>query len=286
MSFLFVTLLVPLGAQERFYYGTNSKMLDNEDCAVLLKELVRKGESRYTLTTRYRSGGDWVFLRRDRFRMKDDVMLIRSKGDGFFNTRIHRRFSSTRNGLHAFSDSGSAGLIREGSSSRLIPLHLEDTVKTWYDNGQLQSLSFYRDNQLQWNRNWLRDGSPYIDTIFYSADEEPEYQYGDKFFNNYILKSLEKSGYDFSQINDEVEIGWVIMEDGSLQGIRSVQGKIPKLNRYIMETIAGMPGNWKPATLEGKPVRYFMSIPFNFQSREATFQSVDFSSGMLHYDRY
>lgn len=189
-------------------------------------------------------------------------------------------------GLYEFEESTLKSKVRSGTSSKYLPLHLEGTVTEYHPNGNVKSVSEFNDNQLVSNQNWLSDGTPYLDSIFYSADLEPEFKLGNDFFRSYLIQQIGKSKLDLSQIEDVVVIGWVVMETGNIEGTLALQGKSRQLNQYLVKTIAELPGEWQPAELNGIPVRYFMSIPLNFLHNEANFQEVELSSGMLHYNRY
>ncbi len=69
-------------------------------------------------------------------------------------------------------------------------------------------------------------------------------------------------------------------------GIITLSGKSLQLNQFIVNTVAEMPGDWQPAMLDGRAVRYFISVPLNFQQLEISFQELELSSGTLHYNRY
>ena len=167
-----------------------------------------------------------------------------------------------------------------------MPLYLEGTVTVYHPNGEIKSISEYHENQLISNENWISDGSKYIDSVFYSVDQEPEYQMGDEFFKAFLINKLAESKLDLTQIEDQVVIGWVVMETGQLAGAIALKGKSRQLNQILVNTVAELPGYWTPAMLNGKPVRYFMSIPLNFMQRNANFQDIEFSSGVMHYNRY
>jgi hypothetical protein len=185
-----------------------------------------------------------------------------------------------------FTETRRDNSMRSGITSRYLPLHLEGEVREFYPNGNLKSISEYSNNQLVSNRNWLSDGTKYVDTVFYSADIEPLFNPGPEFFQSYLLQQLKNSKVDLNQIDDEVVIGWVVMETGQTEGVMALQGRSRQFNKLLVEIIAGMPGIWEPARLDGRPVRYFMSIPLNFTHDEYLFQEVEFSSGMLHYNQY
>ena len=100
------------------------------------------------------------------------------------------------------------------------------------------------------------------------------------------MASLAESEIDLTQIQDEIIIGWTIMETGEMKGVIALQGKSPSLNNFLVETIEKLPGEWKPAMLNGSAVRYFMTIPINFRQNNAKFQDVELSGGILHYNSY
>ncbi len=177
---------------------------------------------------------------------------------------IHRYYQEVSPGLYSFREYQRDDLIREGRATRLVPLLLEDTVKEYYKTGQIRTLAVYHNNQLLGNQNWLRDGSAYIDNIFFAADDVPEYSKGNGYFSQYILAGLKKSGMNLTQYSDKIILGWVITEKGELTGVHVVYGKSMELNQFMVNLVATLPGEWVPAILNGKKVRYYMTIPFNF----------------------
>ena len=99
-----------------------------------------------------------------------------------------------------------------------------------------------------------------------------------------MLTSLQEKKIDLSQISDQVVIGMVIREDGELDGLYLIKGHLKELNSAIMDLISEMPGQWIPANLNGKPVNYYMELPFNFQQIEGGFESVELTGGFLVWD--
>jgi hypothetical protein len=281
-------LLAGMRGQEVFYYGVNSRSVTDEADAQVKKEVKTRSDSRYTIRTFNKVNDNWRPVSREKIRsLGNDEILIRYYANSYFpKKKFYREIRQTSPGMFQFEESTVHLPVRTGYSSRYLPLHLEGEVTEYHRNGELKSKSLYRDNQLISNENWLPDGAKYIDSIFYSADVEPEYQMGDGFFKSYLLQSLTESKIDLTQIEDQVVIGWVVMETGELDGVIALQGKAPQLNEFLVKTIAGLPGYWIPAKLEGKTVRYFMSIPLNFVQRDVKFQEIEFSGGYMHYNRY
>ncbi len=281
-------MLAPLaGQEENHYYGVNGEPVKEKDNAIEIKELKQRSGRKFTIRTYHLRGDQWELTKREKIRETGEgELLIRVYGDRLFPGKYNRRMQLVRPGCYEFRETRLERILREGSSSSYLPLRLEGIVNEYYPNGQLKSRSSYRNNQLISNKNWLADGTRYIDSVFYSVDSEPEYKLGNDIFRRHILESLGRSKIDFTQIEDIVEIGWVVMEDGHLNGVIPLRGKIRQLNEVLAQAISELPGSWEPARLNGRPVRYFMSVPFNFMQREVNFQDLEMSGGMLHYNRY
>ena len=280
------------GAQALYYYGVNSRPVDKPEDARVKKELIEKSDTRYIIKTSVVSNSKknddgWLMIEKEQIRTGNDGILdIRKNGERYFSKKIYRKMTQLEPGLYEFSESDAGGILRTGFSTRYLPLHLEGFVTEYHSNGNVKSISEYRNNQLISNQNWLRNGEKYIDSIFYSADREPEFKMGPEFFHKYILQNLYDSDIDLTQIQDVVEVAWVVMENGEMDGVIALSGRSLQLNQFLVNTIAGMPGKWQPALLDGKVVRYFISVPLNFQQNTISFQELELSSGTLFYNRY
>ncbi len=283
-----VMMVIPaMSGQETFYYGVNSRPVETADEAIVRKEVTRKSDKNIQIRTDRKADNEWEKVSTEKIRMRDQgEWMIKYRGDRLFSSKFYREYEETGQGGYLFSEYTLASTIRTGSTTQKFPLSLQGTLTEYHPNGKVKSVAEYQDNQLIANQNWLEDGSRYIDSLFYSADQEPEYEYGPGFFHNYLLQKITRSEWDLSQIQDQVIIGWVVMETGELRGVVPLQGRSDELNHYLVNAIATMPGKWQPAMLNGKPVRYFMQIPINFDVRDINFQELDYSTGHLHYSKY
>jgi hypothetical protein len=276
-----------VSGQEVHYYGANSRPVDRIDDAVVIKEVKQLSKKRYKISTRQKTEDVWGQESKEKIKiLQDGTLRIYASGDRFFPKKIYRIIREAGPDLYEFEESTLKDKLRDGTSTKFLPLHLEGTITEYHPNGQTKSISQFHDNQLVSNQNWLSDGTPYIDSIFFSADKAPEFKPGNAFFRAYLLQQLKASKIDLNQIEDAVVIGWVVMETGKLEGSIALKGKSRSFNQFLVKTIAEMPGDWQPAQLNGAPVRYFISIPINISHREATFQDIELSSGMLHYNTY
>ncbi len=249
------------------------------------KKLTRKSEKKVNIKRLVLHDNIWKEEANSCIKSIDETHhKISNKNEGIFSKKIIREFEKTDGDIIHFKEYYDDKLIRSGSTTSLIPLVLEDTLKVYFPNRQLKSVSIYENNQLISNENWNNDGSKYIDNIFYSVDETPEYSLGQEHFKYYILKSIQDAKIDLGQYNDKIVLAWVVMEDGSIQGVRRVSGKSAGLSNFLIELIESLEGNWIPAELNGEIVRYFMKIPFNFAHHTEGFDNIELSGGMLIWD--
>lgn len=277
-----------MGQPQLFYYGVNSKPVNTREEAITCKEFIKRNDQKYLMKTFQLIQGQWKQVKKEKIKLKGEKkQTLYYYANTWFPKKIYREYELTGPSEFQFTESTLQNPIRSGTSTSYLPLHLEGLLTQYHPNGKLKSKSVFRDNQLVSNENWLSDGSKYIDSIFYSVDEEPEYQMGDEFFKSFLISKLEQSKIDLTQIQDEVVIGWVVMEDGTLDGIITTKGKSRQLNEYLVNIIKELPGTWTTAKLNGTTVRYYMSIPLNFIHREANFQEIELApGGVMHYNKY
>jgi len=286
-----IGLVLPLTAEGQtnvYYYGINSRPVKSMSDAITYDEVRKKSESKYIIKTHQLTEGHWKQVKKEKVKLTgNNTQTIHYNANTWFPKKIFREYETVGPTEYLFKESSINNLIRTGSSSSYLPLHLEGLVTLYHPNGEIKSKSIYKENQLVSNENWQSNGTKYIDSVFYSVDQEPEYQMGDEFFKSFLIKKLKQSKLDLTQIQDEVVIGWVIMETGTMDGIIATKGKSRQLNEFLINIIAELPGTWTTAKLNGVTVRYYMSIPLNFLTRDASFQEIDFSpGGVMHYNKY
>lgn len=197
-----------------------------------------------------------------------------------------RQYLPAGEGKWQFLEQVDGKLMRKGFTVNRFPLLLDGEVTDYYPGGKTRSVAQYRRNELQGNLNWLENGSQYIDSVFYSVDEEPMLTGGNLLLHQHMKKALEESGLDLTALTGNMVLGFVVMETGDLAGIRVIEGFNPRLNEVAVTALRNLDLKWKPAFLDGSPVRYFQLFPINFIYKEANFQSLDFDGWMIHYNKY
>ncbi len=284
--FFVFPLVLSLSAQEIvWYYGSDFGIRESKDDARYRRQVTNRSGNRQLVETFEKVQGEWIRRRKEKIRtINDTLQVIKRKGEKLFPDRLERTFSIQENGNYDFWEYEDEQLILEGNATQLVPLHLQDTVRSYYMTGLPESVAIYDNNSLVSNENWLKNGTKYIDDIFYFVDEEPQYNLGQASFRGHMMNGLKESGIDLAQISDRVVIGFTVMEDGSLAGFHTLQGVFKPLNEKLIELIQTMPGGWVPAKVNGKSVRYYMTLPFNFIDRTRNFDSLEMSTGFVVWD--
>ncbi len=86
------------------------------------------------------------------------------------------------------------------------------------------------------------------------------YSFQDYLFTHISIKDTS------SCIIGRVVFGFDVFEDGTVHNVRFLNGP-GCCETELLKTVSGMP-RWKPATTNGKPVKYFMKLPIYICNRE------------------
>jgi hypothetical protein len=228
----------------------------------------------------------WEILYSEKYKKLDDTTFsIRGSGDDIKGSFI-RRFKQLPDNSIYFKDFVKDQLMREGSAKSVAPLFLHGSVTDYYPGGDKKSVSVYSENQLVSNENWLEDGTKYIDNIFYSADVYPTFSPGNLVLRKHILAAFKKAGIDIAAISGTVTIGFVVMENGTIDGIRVVKGLGPSVNAVAYDAFKTLEGSWTPAKLNNQTVKFFQSFPINFIYREQHLEFAEMRGAILHFGAY
>ena len=266
------------------FTGVNGK-LTSEDFANRKKDVDFRSHGRILITNFNLVEGNWQPQYRERIKkLKNDEFYIRAKGAGL-SEQFVRRYEKRPDGKHNFSEYSTDGiLLKTGVSKIRFPLIFDGELVEYYGNQQIRSRSQYRNNELLSNENWLDNGEKYIDNIFYSVDIEPLYSKGMIDMHRHVRQSFIDSGLEVSTLSGNMLLGFVVMETGQIEGFRVLKGITPRLNTIAVNSLKSLEGEWTPAKLNGKEVRYFQLFPINFIHLENRFESFEFDGSMLHWD--
>jgi hypothetical protein len=173
---------------------------------------------------------------------------------------------------------------RTGITKTKIPLLFQGEVIDYYDNGDKKSVSVYNNNELISNENWKENGEKYIDNIFYSVEQEPGFLPGIDSLHIHVLETFRESQIDLTQVEGRITVGFVVMEDGTIDGIRMEKGLGQDLDELALKAMNNLPGEWQPAQLDGNSVRYYQLFPINFIYKKHDFEYLDLKGNMLYWE--
>ena len=284
---IIVFLLLPVlsigQTDTTFYFGANGRIANSSEWRIK-KEISRQSAKKIQVKTIQQELKDETVLYTEKIKIVDDATFeIKIKGD-FFSGAVKRIYKKQNDGTYSFTDFQDGVLKRTGKTSRKVPLLLEDKIVEFYKNGNKKSESLYKNNELKSNKSWLENGEPYISNVFYSVDKDPLFPDGMGRLHQHILEVFSNSGLDLSQVSGKIKVGFVVMENGSIDGIRIEEGINSTLNSLALGAFKTLLGKWTPAVLDGEKVRCFQLFPINFIYRDYDYDYVDLRGGMLYWE--
>lgn len=287
LFFLLLLISIPGYSQKEsfIYIGTNGKITTLEN-AFYKQRILTKSPAKTTIQTFTLVNSIWNKISTDHYKkLNDSTFQIRENGEEFTGT-ICRIFYRKADKSYLFKDKLKDVVVREGLAKSIVPLLLDGKVTEYYRNGNKKSISVYMNNELISNENWNIDGEKYIDNLFYSVDTYPTYIPGSKELNQELIKAFKDAGIDITSISGSLIIGFAVMEDGKIKGLKIIKGLGPTINNVAFNTFANLKGEWTPAKLNDKVVRYYQVFPINFIYRQYQFEFAEMRGSILHYGAY
>ncbi|MCF6358423.1 MAG: hypothetical protein L3J54_11510 [Draconibacterium sp.] len=264
------------------FFGVNGKV-NYVEKADIRKEISSGLFKKTKIITSKANEDNWQFLFTEKIKIvNDSTFKIKIRGDAF-SGRVKRQFEMQENGIYKFTDWFDERIKRVGFSKTKIPLILEGEVTDFYSSGRIKSVSQYKNNELITNKNWLPNGKPDVDNIFYSVSSRPLFEPGIGDLHKHILKTFSDSGVDVADIAGKLVIGFVVRTDGTIDGIRIIKGITGNVNAIASLAFQTLPGIWEPAKLNNRDVNYFQLFPINFITPEYNFDYLQMKGSMLYW---
>jgi hypothetical protein len=280
LSLLLIPLLASSQDENTYYYGVNGEIVDQMDNALVYKTVKLSSSGKATVKTFRKTRDGWIDTRIEKIgKGKNGISLVRYKEGTLFPRTFRREMKQISPDSYAFRDFKGKRTLQKGNSLTRAPLHYHGTCIQYYKDGTVASESRYENNYLISNKNWNPDGSPYIDNIHYSAHKPPIHPYGEAFIQNFITQQMVEKAFPLNEVHDELLVGFVIRETGALDGVRILKGKVESVNNFFIEIFQALPGEWEPALLDGKPVRYFITMPIALINDVPSLQNLELTPG-------
>lgn len=229
-------------------------------------EIKKEKKGNYTLREFALNDNKWVRVNEEVVNKETDSTY------SFFQIsnkkRIFIRSFTKRDSGFYIRDYLNSQLNGEGLSKTIFPLIKNGPWKLYNSiDGKILIEAEYKDNQLITNTYWNPDGT-YINDVFSYVDKNPEYEGGDYELLNYVAQNTRyPKEAKKNNITGRVIISFVVMKDGSIQGIRFLQRVNPLLDIEALRVVNSIPSKWKPAEIGNKKVNVPVMIPINFTLR-------------------
>lgn len=285
LSFLFIANSVYPQKESVTYIGTNGKLTTLQH-AIYMQKKISKSPKVSIVKTYMLKDSKWERIGSEKYKkLNDSTLQIKGNGENFKGNTV-RTFKSQPDGSLKFKDLAFEQVVRTGYAKSIAPLLLHGQVTEYYLDGKKKSISEYKNNELVSNENWRNDGSKYIDNVFYSVDAVPLFNLGTKVLHEHIIKWFKDAGIDISSISGSIKIGFVVMENGTIQGIKVIKGLGPNINSVALDSFSTLLGTWTPAKLNNQTVRYYQVFPINFINRDNRLDFAEMRGGILHFQTY
>jgi hypothetical protein len=228
----------------------------------------------------------WEKIGSERYKkLNDSTWQIKGNGENI-PAQTTRTFLKLADGSWKFRDAVKDQMVRSGFAKSIVPLLVHGQVIEYYSDGKKKSVSEYENNELVSNMNWSKNGDEYVDDIFYSVDVEPTFSRGAKVLQDHILKAYKDGGIDITTISGSIVVGFVVMENGTIDGVKILKGLGPNINDITRESFNTLLGSWTPAKLNNQKVRYFQVFPINFMYKETHIDFAEMRNGILDFGAY
>jgi hypothetical protein len=283
IQILIILIPVSVSAQKDavWYFGVNGKITDANNWNIK-KEVNFRGKNKISIKTfSFSESKEKVLIAEKIKHTSDNKYEIKVKGK-LFSDEVLREYEKSGEKWR-FTEYVKGNLIRTGITSSKFPLVLDGEVVEYYENGNKKSVSYYENNELISNKNWYKNGKKYVENVFYSVSQVPLFPQGMGTLHRHVLKTFRDSQLDLTQISGTIKVGFVVMKNGRLDGIRIEEGINETLNNLALQAFHTLIGDWEPATLEGEIVRCYQVFPINFSYTEYDYDYIDFSGGRLHW---
>jgi len=260
-------LITPAQLDTVIYMKLNKQPTSKEKafyCITLLKKSDKKFvESRFLKHI----GSQWSQTGYSKIKVhSDSVLKVKKYQDNKLQLKLKRYFSPVNDSIYYFEEVDKQDrLWRTGYTKNKFPLHLVREMKTYYENGQLQSIQKYKNNRCIASENWDADGTQTLDNRYVDMDSLPEFPGGQDELFKFISKNIRyPQQAKNKRIRGKVLVQFVITDKGKVSDVEVIKSAHPLLDEEARRVVSSMP-NWKPAKFMGEHVNVMYQVPINFK---------------------
>jgi TonB family protein len=157
-------------------------------------------------------------------------------------------------------------LNSKGFASSLLPLIYQGKLESFYRNGNKYMEAIYKNNRMISNLTWKQNGESDISNVFFEKEVEVEPKFASGSILEYIENELRYPPEALkNNIACRVVLQVIIMEDGSVDGLKVLKGVNPQLDAEAIRVMKLTSKKWTPGKIKNVPVRVVFSIPITFR---------------------
>ncbi|WP_165389600.1 energy transducer TonB [Ancylomarina subtilis] len=264
ISFIFLFHLGYSQNDTTIYYKANQKPALGKEDALAFTKIKKKSENECKFLYFGKKGERWIRSKHTRILTVENDSTIKILNQ-FTRNEYYKTFKPVGDYFYIKEYHKNGNLRIEGLSKSNIYNHWEGQVKRYFTSGELASISRYKNNQVRGNKNWLKNGKPFIDNIYTNVDVMPQFPGGELELKKYLTANLkypqeavEKRFYG------DVYVSFVIDEDGSVVGTNISKSLNSDFDQEALRVVSGMP-KWTAGKLDGKPVKVCYTVPIKFR---------------------
>ena len=251
-----------------FYFSIHGEPCDT-NAAKTKYNISSSSPKLYTEKTSTRIDSVWEpatnYYRTYLFENDSDIIITTYNNSKITGTikRVYKKLNDTR---FSFSDSENDSIIlTKGTTLSLLPMKYDGEIDDFYKNGNKRSEAIYKNNRLISNLRWKENGEKDISNVFNQEEAEIEPQLSESTLNEIIKKELKYPDEAITQhIKGRVVIQMVVMEDGSVEGLRIINAVHPLLDNEAIRVVRSTDKKWIPGKIDNTPVRVAVNFPINF----------------------
>lgn len=177
-----------------------------------------------------------------------------------------RVYRQRKDSIFSFIDHEENIVTQRGSALNILPLIYHGKIDVYYGNGNKRYEAIYKNNRLISNLRWKENGEKDIDNVFDFEQVEIEPKYIKGSLSEYLGKELKYPKEALmKRIEGRVFIQFIVMEDGSVDGIKILKSVDPLLDKEAIRFVKQTNKKWSPGKIDNVPVRVAVNLPVSFK---------------------
>lgn len=253
-----------------FYYSVIGEACDKKTAKTkIVISCSDKKAFKEVVSTKYNNTNNWNnYNSYNTYRFENDSSIIFKL---FINNELaqttKRIYKKQNDSIYSFSDFENDSVLNEkGFALNLLPLIYHGKVERFYRNGNKQSEAIYENNRLIRNLRWKENGENDISNVFDFEQVEIEPKYNNGSITEYLGKEVKYPEEALKKnIEGRVILQMIIMEDGSVEGVKVLKSVDPQLDAESIRVIKKTSNRWTPGKINNIPVRVAFNVPISFR---------------------